>query len=392
MIPLLSRILEWTPADDIEVTSSEIPRLQQERGSLSRQLSVLSERIAAAEAFAESSGGYSTEAVAQVRRLESVQLFSQGESGETECPVCQSVVTQHLPALSAVRESLRGLAGELDRVERERPQIRSHIADLRTEQEKIKGRIQELDLQLRSLVAEVSRAQGLQDQNSRAARVVGRVSLYLDTVSVSPASADPREEFEVAERRVEALTEELESWDVEEIQESYLNRVGARMTDLASNLPFEHKEWPLRLDPRKVTVVADRPGRPFPMSRMGSGQNFLICHITCLLALHMHFRTEARPVPAFLMLDQPTQVYFPSEEEYRSLSGSIADTEQSPIDLVAARALFQSLFAATKDLTPGFQLIVLEHANLDMEEFQKALVEAPWQEDRALVPIDWIDS
>jgi hypothetical protein len=41
-------------------------------------------------------------------------------------------------------------------------------------------------------------------------------------------------------------------------------------------------------------------------------------------------------MPQFLLIDQPTQVYFPSEEVYREVDGSVQKTE-SDADLAAVR-------------------------------------------------------
>ena len=388
VLPLLREVLSWEPRSAIQVTEPEIPRLQEMRGALSRQLGAVGERLTAARVFADTSSGYSNEVREQTRRLEPLELVAP-ESNELDCPVCGSVVSESVPTLSAMRASLETLSRELARVERERPEIRTHIGQLESEQETIKGRIQELDLRIQSLLREAESARQLQDQNARAARVLGRVSLYLDTVSAGPGISDPREEFEVAQQRVQALAADLESWNVDEIQDSHLNRIGKDMTEIAASLPFEHRDWPLRLDARRMSVVADRPGRPFPMNRMGSGQNFLICHVACLLSLHAHFRREDRPVPGFLILDQPTQVYFPSREEYDSLTGSVEDTNRAKADLASARRLFEALFRALDEILPDFQIIVLEHANLEMARFQEALVEEPWKE-RGLVPNSWV--
>ncbi len=68
------------------------------------------------------------------------------------------------------------------------------------------------------------------------------------------------------------------------------------------------------------------------MHRMGGGKNWLGCHFLALLALHEHFVQERRSVPGFLILDQPTQVYFPSTQQYKALSGTTEDTlESEPI-------------------------------------------------------------
>ena len=88
------------------------------------------------------------------------------------------------------------------------------------------------------------------------------------------------------------------------------------------------------------------------------------------------------------MIDQPTQVYFPSEQVYKDAAGSVQRTE-ADADLVAVRRLFELLLEFTRDDVPGFQVIVTEHANLRDNWFQDALVEQPWTKPPALVPEDW---
>jgi hypothetical protein len=91
-----------------------------------------------------------------------------------------------------------------------------------------------------------------------------------------------------------------------------------------------------------------------------------------------------------LVIDQPTQVYFPSESAYRAAGGSVDQTEQQQdADLAAVRRLFEVLSRYAKEDVPGFQLIVTEHANLRDKWFQDALVEDPWTKPPALVPEDW---
>lgn len=54
-----------------------------------------------------------------------------------------------------------------------------------------------------------------------------------------------------------------------------------------------------------VTVIADTD-KPIPMHRMGSGENWLGYQLIALLAFHMHFVENKRPVPSFMIIDQPS--------------------------------------------------------------------------------------
>jgi Protein of unknown function (DUF3732) len=75
----------------------------------------------------------------------------------------------------------------------------------------------------------------------------------------------------------------------------------------ASRLQLEHGENSLRLDQKNLTVVADTVYGPLSLPQIGSGENWVGYRVAAHLALHKLFRTLDRPVPAFLMLDQPSQ-------------------------------------------------------------------------------------
>jgi len=151
----------------------------------------------------------------------------------------------------------------------------------------------------------------------------------------------------------------------------------------------EFCDLPVRLDLKRLTVVFDRPERQVPMSKTGGAENHLAYHLSALLAIHWYCAQSKSPMPRFLMIDQPTQVYFPSEEVYQAADGSVETTEQSDADMKSVRKLFNLLYRFTIEDVPGFQIIVTEHANLRDDWFQESLVEAPWSKPPALVPEEW---
>ena len=91
------------------------------------------------------------------------------------------------------------------------------------------------------------------------------------------------------------------------------------MTDWAKALQLEHCDNPYRLDLNRVTVVVDKPERPVPLKQLGSGSNWVGVHLISYFALQQFFINANRPVPRFLFLDQPSQVYFPSELDEKQI-------------------------------------------------------------------------
>lgn len=149
--------------------------------------------------------------------------------------------------------------------------------------------------------------------------------------------------LQAEENRLEAKIEDLERKigpdDSGDRLASTLNNISMHMSGYISDLGGEFGQFPARLDLQHLTVVIDRAGRPIYMSRTGGGENHLAYHLSALLAFHRFASNNGQPVPRFLLIDQPTQVYFPSEAIYPEAGGSIERTE-TDADLEAVRRLF----------------------------------------------------
>ena len=150
------------------------------------------------------------------------------------------------------------------------------------------------------------------------------------------------------------------------------------MTKWAKDLDLEWQPNPYRLDISLLTVVADTDPRPTRMAQMGGGENWLGCHLIAHMALHRWFSEKSRPVPRFLYLDQLTGVYYPPD------SVQYGTEERAKVE-----AVYKWLFDALTESNNGFQLIIVDHANLDVPWFQAAIVEE-WWGDGGLIPQSWI--
>jgi hypothetical protein len=209
-------------------------------------------------------------------------------------------------------------------------------------------------------------------------------------VSVTDDKSPLKEKKEKAQDEVDRLEALLDDDEVEQRITSILNRLSRSMTEYASQLELANQGSPYRLDINKLTVVVDESERVVPMDRVGGGENYLGMHIITMLALHKHFISANRPVPQTLFIDQPSQVYFPSKEAYRAVEGDADRTKTNSKDILAVGRLFDLLFSVCEELHPNLQIIITEHANLDTERFQNALVEDPWVSGRALIPGYWL--
>lgn len=387
----------WTAQEVVGAEGTPLATEQANARRLRQAASELRRQLREAENFIRDINGYGEQATEQTLRLNSVAFYAEGNIDAHVCPVCESTLEHPTPSTEALNGALRRLNVSLEDVQQDRLRAEEHIVGLTQELATLQEQVRVSEERAKALTAAQLTTQRLQDSNIRAAHVAGRISLYLDMTGVATEDTALKRQVDLMQRRVDALNEQLSAEQVEDIMTSIINVLGADMTQWANFLQLEHirlnPNTRYRLDYKNLTVIADTPDRPITMERMGSGENWLGCHLIALLALHKYLLGKKRPVPNFLVLDQPSQVYFPSQQAYKALRGEVNETEALSTDIQAVQRVFDLLFRVVQELTPGFQVIVLEHANLKDQRFQDALVEAPWgKEGLALIPFAWFKS
>lgn len=389
----LRDVLTWKPTQQGNQDDGLISRLQARRLALRSERRSLQDQIHAARRFAAGASSFQSEALEQRARLESIHALPRTAEGAWQWPLVQESKVRSDPLASILLHELESLAVALDQVTGERPRLDEHLASLTREANSVSEGIRQVETELASALAAEEDAAAYVSIANRTARVQGRVSFYLENLADSSVTLALRSKVDRLNARVNELAKLVGSDDdAEDRLRSILTNVSNSLTALVREFGAYFDEFPFRFDLNKLTLVVERPGDPIPMARTGGGANWLVYHISALLALHQYAAENDRPIPKFLFLDQPTQVYFPSEIVYKEAGGDIKRTEALPdADLSAARHLFETLLKFTRDTVPGFQLIVTEHANLADEWFQDALVEAPWTAPPALVPEDWPD-
>lgn len=378
----LLRAVQFTPAaEQSGLLEGDIRRLRLERTNLRREHDRLQREIADAEAFEAGGEAFEAAASEQRARLESINLFA-SEVSHT-CPLCQQNVDGKIPRIAHIREALGSVIKHVEAVGRERPALTDHIkartADLGAIAERLRVNQEALD----AVTSRDNDLRAQQGQDIVRSRVVGRIEMYLQGAANISDNSDLRKSAERARQRVHDLESQLGEDDAEDVLASALNQVSQQITKWCGDLGLEYSPFPLRLDLKKLTVVADTPNGPVPMSQMGSGQNWLWCHLLAHLALHKWFVDKSRPVPRFLVLDQPTQVYYPADRDVGGSLDSLADSDRSGV-----MRIFRWLKDRVDEMKGQFQIIVTDHAEVKGDWFTDSVV-ARWRDGDALVPRSW---
>lgn len=374
---VLNEITEWKPSEIKMSGMDRISTLQQELYNLELSLVKKNEDIKNAQELLRDVRGYSSEVEHQKLRLESIGVFEEIDFRTDHCPLCSEKIKQTLPSADAIRKSAEMLANSLDAVTREKPKLRKYIDEVELEKEKIRENINNKKAEIDGVYSENADAIAFKDLNSRRAKVVGRISLWLESVTFVDNYSDKQKLISKLEKRLDEIELLLDREQVDERKQSVLRRLSEDMSNWAKYLKLEHCESPFRLDMGKVTAVIDKPERPVSLQQLGSGSNWVGVHLITYFALHKHFIKLNRPVPEFLFIDQPSQVYFPSE----------IDTKKK--DITKVKKIYEFIFGIVKKLDSRFQVIIVDHADIIYTDFQNAVIER-WSEDGLkLVPDDW---
>lgn len=387
---LLERIRDFKPSssniDDSDVAGRRRSAEEEGRG-IRRRLRDLEDQINVLTRLQDESAEAGVEGAYQRERLSAIDLMlpksSREEDGITICPLCDQPLPRPDETVAELRQVMDTLESRMSATEgasARRQEVLDRIMDSRSSlASALRENVEELDAiaeQEEAVASEVT-------MRERIAFLQGRVSQELERgVDLSGDLTSLRRDERRFRGELARLEEQSELVDPSAALRSAMDEISDLMTDFARTLKLEGSDNFVRLDPVDLTVVIQQPGGRVPLSRMGSAENWVGYHLVAHLALHRWFCEKGRPVPRFVMFDQSTQAFFPEEVV------DAADDENA--DWEAVRRQFTLMRDVVESLDGKLQIIASDHANLQDEWFQEAVIEN-WRNGVALIPGDWLD-
>lgn len=387
-VNILNRILNWeNEVDEIISENENLENLQLKLRELENHFGEITENIKAAKIFSDESDDYENESKQQELRLESINLFNNLNTIESEiCPLCDQKLEVSIPTALKINKSINKLKNNLKITTKERPKLRQYINKLENDKSIQKDKIRVVKNQIKSIYNEKESAKKLKELSVRKGRVIGRISLFMESVDLTDDFSELNNRIKSLQNKIKEL-EQLISWeDKEDKLSSILNKINVQMSKWSESLDLEFKNYPLRFDIKKLTLVIDGETGPIPLKKIGSGENWVNYHLLIHLALHKHFIDNDRPVPNFIFFDQPSQVQYPPEKD-DVLNGIISKSS----DEEAVDNMYNLIFNEVNSANKKLQVIITDHANLKRNKnFQHSIIEE-WRNGIKLIPVDWYE-
>ncbi len=373
----------------IDGAIAELVALQREESDRSTSLAQLRRRMSEMEQLRDATSAYRNQVYIQRDRLRVSEWLADLQRDSHECPICGQDFAESpdrlaplISSLSELEQTASQAAGLPVAFDRE---LRRVGDELRSATEQLEG----VRHRIRALTRASDSAKARQDSTLRSARFLGRLEQALEHYEQLGSDEGIAAEVASLRERTRRLEAELREHDVAKRTEMALKRLALLIQPLLPKLDVERPLDPVSFSVQDLTVRVTGRDREDYLWEIGSGSNWLSYHLGVAVGLHQFFlNLPQSPVPSFLIVDQPSQVYFPKQ---LSDAQSIGDEEPyQDEDVAAVRKIFSMLADAVRDCSGRLQVIVLDHATDTVwGDVDGIVVAAQWRDGAKLVPDDW---
>ena len=320
-----------------------------------------------------------------INRLKSLASIDANIS-EVHCPLCDQEVEGIKEKISVIKESNEILEDEFEKIGTYVNDTSNQNTSLRKERDVLKKELKDLNVKAENLNRQVLKEFNTKNEYERGLLLKGRTEANAQNLlERNKLLSNSRSDYTELEAEIEELKNKLSGFNLkEELQKAQII-LSDKMSAICELLDFEEEFKPGKIlfDLEKFSLkysIKDKEN--ILLSEMGSGSNWLAIHLSTFLGfLYLHSITSTSKIPSILILDQPSQVYFP--KVYKQLDEEV-ENEQTKVDdnIIQVKNIFKVISdeIANIDVECGYkpQVIVLEHA--DEDEFGQ-FIKYRWSKD-----------
>jgi hypothetical protein len=373
-----------------QASASEYAALQNEESVITRELAVARHRLNQITAVRDTVTDYKDSLSDQANRLGISRWLRTLPSDGARCPVCNSSMDSPRNELDQLCDALSVIEDETHTVSKAPPVFDRDLVDVTQKLQLLEDQLKAVRIRKRAIEERLQPVREHELATARVARFLGRVeeALKLFSARTQPDGLD--DEIDKLNSRISEIYDELSEAQYARQLQAAVGRVSKNLTKVAAQLDVERKDAPARLDIKELTVgVTDYAGREDFLWQLGSGANWLSYHVAAILALQAFFLKQVHsPVPALVIFDQPSQVYFPRRLARQELD----DDEILDEDVQSIRGFFEAMGKLAAHCKGSLQIIVLDHAGSDVwGNLDSVELAEEWRGDNYLVPPAWFD-
>lgn len=386
-----NNIIPLTEIDNIVTTSNRLSDLTNKELELAYSINELKHRQELIRKLLDSNRDYRENLLNQDKRLKSASWIEKLiKKHEDNCPFCGSDTDN-------AKKIINGLLRTKNSITDKGLKLNDNYSVLSGEFKKISGDLSETVNQLNNVRKEIELLRTESNEESSTLQTLnaiyqfaGKVNAEIQNYDYINNDNDLFGELDSLESRKATINKSINADTIRTKTERAKRKIAESIKFYADIFKAENRNEAIEFNEKELTVsFIPKTGRKESLYEIGSGHNYLAYHLATLIALHEFFLDNSfHPVPNFIILDQPTQVYFPESSEDEGTNNIIAD------DIERVKRIFQVLQAANERTKGRLQIIVLEHVGSEAwKEFPAIEKIKRWRSDEidnALIPSNWI--
>lgn len=373
-------------ANNIREISEELADLKKQEEIKSTQLFELKKRNKDMKELYNTSNEYGKALEIQRDRLEIANWLKDRIKIEESCPICGNSFNNAEDEIENLCQCVDEIKKQESKVEKIPVVFERELQEVQKEIERISKEIEDIQIKIGEKFDYIQQNNEKQYTTTELARFLGKLENAVNTYKRIGKDSELETAISELNTEIDNLKREINSKEIEKRKQNALNLIQDYAKKIVSKFDVEHPERNIEFDIKDLTLkIIDENKRSNYLSEIGSASNWLAYHISIILAFQQYFQTIGNvKIPNFIVIDQPSQVYFPqiSNREY------IIEDE----DKEAVKKIFKAMADFLNYSRSNIQIIVTEHAEDEIwSGIENTKLVERWREGNKLVPLDWLE-
>ena len=316
---------------------------------------------------------------------EKTKISSPEEETNYICPLCGNICEDIKNTDQDILNASSWLENELEITSKYTTDFSEEIRKLSIIKDKIVENIKLTYGRIKDIERNYIKSKELLSKKEQVEYAKVKIYLYVEMIN-NGVFKNVSLDIEELQTKISKLESEIAKFDLETEMQKAQIFISKNMNRLALSLDFEDEYKPINLNFGLTDETFDiyhhhNHREKIYLYEMGSGANWVSCHIALFLSLLRYFcKNPKAPMLTTMFFDQPSQVYFPQPE--RKTSADIAAVQKM------YKTIFDEVNLIGKDYGILPQIIIVDHVSgteLTHKEEFLSYVRRDWRDGRHLI-------
>ena len=310
---------------------------------------------------------------------------------EYSCPLCGGICEEISEDDATLLEASAWLDRELKITRKFTNDFSEDIRKLKDAHGVIENRIKDVWQQIKNIERKFINSKELVSKREKVNYAKARIVLYSEMAN-SGLLESVDEDIEDLKTKIFQLEVKINGFDLDNKKAKAQTFLSDNMNRLSLTLDFEEEYRPLNLNFGLMDETFDvyqlQKNDKIHLYEMGSGANWVSCHIALFLSFLRYFATqEQSPMPLTMFFDQPSQVYFPQGAFEKNDRNELSDSDLKAVNQMY-KTIFEEISSIGEDTGIIPQILIVDHVDgqdLEIKAEFASYVRVDWRHGKALI-------